>query len=124
MPSFQDFLDTVRRGELILELEEKMAELVEAVTQHDGKGSLTLTLHVAPASDEMGTIKLLDDVKVKLPVAGRKSTTWFVNENYTLSRSDPAQLRLAVSPGDRIAGEVDPDAGSGDADTSDESAPA
>lgn len=114
MPDFQEFLDTVRRGELTAELSEKMAELVEAVTQNNGKGSLTLVLTVAPASDEMGTVKVLDDVKTKLPLPGRKSTTWYVNEDFTLSRSDPAQLRIHVAPGDLIAGEVDPAAESGE----------
>lgn len=84
-----------------------LLELNEAVTLHDKPGTLTLTIKVTPATQgELGTVIVVDDVVVKAPKPTRQGAIYFVDEDYSLTRGNPRQLRI-VEPGAKIEGEID-----------------
>lgn len=90
--TFDAWLPEVRRGDLVTELNEKLAEVVREVTLLEKPGTLTLKLTIV--SDEMGTVRIVDDVTTKIPQPKRKTTVWFVGESYDLTRSNPAQRSI------------------------------
>lgn len=92
--TFVDWLKEVRKGDLNAELGEQLAELMQAVVAHDKKGLMTITLAFEPASDEMGTVRMIDNVQLKMPTAGRQRTIWFIDGDYGLTRRNPAQRTI------------------------------
>lgn len=106
--TFAGWLEEVRKGDLNVELGEQLADLMKAVVTHDKKGSMTVKFSFEPASDEMGTVRMVDDVKVVLPTAGRSKTIWFVTSDYGLTRRNPAQTTIddvLPAPGEAL-GEI------------------
>jgi hypothetical protein len=56
---FTGFLQEQRRGALHQELSEILAETVAAVTEHGKPGTVTLTLKIKPAGDNM--VQIFDE---------------------------------------------------------------
>jgi hypothetical protein len=103
MPEVRSFVQTLsdlRRGDLLTELTEQLAELVAAVRATGSGGTLTLTLGVQPAAKgDVGLLFVSDRVTIKLPTAERQPTILYSTADNTLTRRDPRQPDLAGMPG-------------------------
>lgn len=103
-------LREIRRGALLDDCAQALADVVSRVSQTGKPGSFTLKLTVKPAGrGSVRTVVLEDDVSTKLPGADKEVTIFFPTEDGGLSRSDPAQIPLAlrgVETIDRSTGEI------------------
>lgn len=106
---FFETLRELRRGQTLLELADKLAELTAAVVQTQKPGKLTLQLTLAPAGKRGTALLMTDKVTLLEPLADQASTIFFPTSDFQLSRNDPNQLTLklqsAAPPG------VDPETG-------------
>jgi hypothetical protein len=80
-------LAAVRKGALVNELTEKLAEVVAAVMQFEKPGELKLVLKVKPENAEMVIIS--DELTVKAPEADRPPTWFFATDDGGLTRDRP-----------------------------------
>lgn len=80
-------LSSVRKGALVNELTEKLAEVVAAVMQYEKPGELVLKLKVKPENAEM--VILSDEITVKAPEADRPPTWFFATDDGGLTRERP-----------------------------------
>lgn len=101
---FAAVLRELAHGNVHEEASEKLHALVDAVAEHGTKGTLTLTLTVAPiAKGDVSVLTVGATVASKPPVASQTSA-FFVDRAGNLSRRDPKQpeisgLALADNPG-------------------------
>jgi hypothetical protein len=91
---FGAFLHQHRGAGLHNELGEELAAVTAAVIEHQKKGSVTVTLTVAPTKDDPGAVVISDEVKAKVPKATPLPSRFFSNEEGVLSRRDPRQPEL------------------------------
>jgi len=93
----------ISRGKFAAEASGKLAELVADVKRYDKKGTLTLSLEVAPAAQDL-TVTLKATVTARKPVQ-EHAAIFFVDENDHLTRDDPTIEplfgRSEVEDGDR-----------------------
>lgn len=92
---FGSFLQESRRGVLHTELSEQFADLVAACRTHGKKGSLTLTITVAPNKDGE-TLMIGDDLKVKAPQGERPASVFWADEHGNVSTRNPRQPELPL----------------------------
>lgn len=92
---FAAFLQETRGGALHAELSEGLAELVHACLEHEGAGSLTLKIRVAPNRDGL-SVTVTDDVAIKAPQGDRGAALFFADRRGNLSRRNPAQPELPL----------------------------
>lgn len=96
---FMDFLREQRAGELQDELSQELNNVVAQVERMGKKGTITLTIEVAPVSKEMsGQVVVRDSIVVKLPKAARPPTLFFTTPENNLSRKDFRQNELELKP--------------------------
>ena len=114
---FSAFLTTHNKGLLNLELTEKMAELVKAVTEHGKPGKLTLTLDVRPWVPNSGKVLddvliITDEITVKAPREARASSLWYPDEDGGVHRNPitPQLAGMRAIPGGKDAA-ANPDQG-------------
>lgn len=79
-----------RNGKCLLEAQEKLQEAVKKAAATGKKASLIIRLDIIPVQAD-GEIVVKDQVTNKLPVPEKASTTFFVNDDGTLTREDPKQ---------------------------------
>lgn len=96
MQEFTEWLAQQRRGDLSAELTQALAQVTQSVVANDKPGTLTLEIKVSPAGKhaELGTVMVVDDVRVKTPAAPRVGAIWFVDDEFSLQRHDPRQMRF------------------------------
>lgn len=102
---FTGFLQEQRRGALHEELSEMLAETVAAVTEHGKVGTVTLTLKIKPAGDQM--VQVFDELKCKAPEGEKPPSIFYTDDAGNVSRTDPRQTSLplnAVKLGSRGTG--------------------
>lgn len=93
--AFLAALKELRHGAAIVDLSDALTELVQAVRLTGRKGSLLLTLTVAPAAKgEINALLLQDDLKIKAPRSERGATILFADNDGMLTRKDPRQPEL------------------------------
>jgi hypothetical protein len=88
------FLQQHRQGGLHNELGEEIAAVTAAVTEHQKKGSVTVTLTISPTKDDPRAVVIYDELKSKAPKATPLPSRFFTDEHGTLSRRDPRQPEL------------------------------
>lgn len=96
------------------ELGDGLHDLIARVRDTGKKGSITLTVTVAPMKENERMLILKDQIVLKLPEHERKSSIFYADENGNLVRNDPDQYVFedlrevpAPPPGvDLITGEV------------------
>jgi hypothetical protein len=103
--SFATWLQEQRNGVCHAEATEALKELIAAVTEHQKGGTLTLKLDVKPAKVGVGTLLIVDAVKVSLPEGDRPAAIFYADDDGNLSRHDPRQPRLPLQAVDGGAGE-------------------
>lgn len=91
---FVAILNDQREGALADELADKLAEVVNAVIEHEKGGVLNLTLKVNPTAIGDRSVVITDDVKTKVPQAPREQTLFFAGKAGELSRRNPRQMEF------------------------------
>lgn len=90
---FSVWLTEQRGGRTHRELSDALAELTDAVLATGKKGSLTLQVTLAPASDANSeALVATDKVQLKPPEPKRDGSIFFVDHAGHLTRRDPNQL--------------------------------
>ena len=89
---FADVLLEMSAGRTHLELGEKLHELIARVRDTGKKGSLTLTISVAPMKNNTSNLVVTDMVAAKLPALDRQTSVFWADRDGNLSRTDPNQL--------------------------------
>lgn len=101
---FSDFLREQSGGRTHDELSDCLHDLVGRVRDTGKKGSVTLTVFVAPMKDDIDTLVVSDEIKLRLPEHDRKASIFYPDQHGNLSRRDPRQLdfeSLREVPADR-----------------------
>lgn len=77
-------------------LNERLADLVHAVTDTGKKGTLTLTLTVAPFEGSTDTLVVSDRVRTQRPEIETKPSILFPTPDGGLTKQDPTQPELEL----------------------------
>jgi len=91
---FADVLAKISRGAVLDEATLSLGALVQAVTSTGRKGSLTVTLSVAPMKGSPGQVTVSAAVGVKEPKDDAHAGVFFTDDTGRLSRNDPYQATL------------------------------
>lgn len=95
---FVTMLMEVQSGEAAMLADRKLQELVQAIRDTAGGGTLTLKMSVKPGKLGMGgvvqTVVATVDVAIKKPELQLGDSIFYVTEEGSLSRSDPRQDAL------------------------------
>lgn len=102
--SFLAVLPEIRRGNLVQEVSEQLAELIQNVVVHQKAGELTIKLKVTPGKHAMNAVDITDAVTVKAPKATPVPTIFFSDEEGSVTRDDPNQPALDL----QVRGKVTP----------------
>ncbi len=95
--SFDKTLRELRRGAVIDECSQALAQVVAAVRATGKPGKLKLELSIVPTSrGDSCCVTVLDDVSVKLPRLEKAITIFYANEENLLQRNDPRQQELGL----------------------------
>lgn len=92
---FAALLTDQRRGALHAELSEQFADLIRSCVETGKKGSLTLTVNVAPNKDGQ-TLTISDDLKIKSPSPDRGAGVFWADEHGNVSTRNPLQPELPL----------------------------
>lgn len=92
--SFVDTLRDVRGGEVLTDLDAKLAELVHAVQVCNAGGTLTVTISVKPMKGSTEAVVVTDDIKLKAPVIKSAGTVMFPTPDGNLQRNHYKQSEL------------------------------
>ncbi len=91
---FAAVLADLDAGQLVDALEDRLAQVIEAVVVNCNTGKLTLDLTVKPNGKTQVTID--SAIKTKLPEPERSTTHMFVDDEYGLCRRDPRQSEMEL----------------------------
>jgi len=88
----------MRSGQVAQDCNNKFAEVLKAVLETGGKGELTIKLLIKPSKYAMGgavvEVETVHECKTKKPELAIGKSTFFVRQDGTLTRTDPAQERM------------------------------
>jgi hypothetical protein len=102
---FADVLQSLNKGRVHSELSDALQQLVAAVKETGKKGSISLTLTVAPVPKSDGLFDVADNVVLKAPKPARKSSFFYADDEANLVRNNPNQDEL---PGVRVVDSTAP----------------
>jgi hypothetical protein len=93
------------------ELSEALYDLVARVRDTGKKGSVSLTVNVAPLKGDIDVLVVADEIKLRLPEHDRKASLFYPDKDGNLTRRDPNQLSFEslreVPPNvDPLTGEI------------------
>lgn len=95
--SFEVFLRTQRRGALLDQITEALAQLVTDVQTTQLPGTINLILKVEPFKKHGSDVVIVtDDVKVKTPTLPRERDVYYVGPDGSLLQENPAQHKLPL----------------------------
>jgi hypothetical protein len=97
MQKFSNTLVNLERGKVAYELDGAMEEVVRAIAERGGKGSVTLTMSLKTAGHNMKVLEVAATVKKVLPDRQRAVSVFFVNKEFGLQRNDPDQEELKLN---------------------------
>lgn len=89
---FADWLREQSHGKTHDELGEALYDLVQRVRDTGKKGSVSLTVTVAPMDKDVSVLVVSDEIKLRLPEHDRKASLFYPDKTGNLSRTDPGQL--------------------------------
>lgn len=90
--TFMEFLQGFRRGELVARADRLLNELMEAIGETGGKGSITLKLPFEV--NKGGQIECEPKLEIKKPQPAMGTGIFFVTDEGRLTRRDPAQIDM------------------------------
>lgn len=91
---FADLLQSLNKGRVHSELSDQLQQLVAAVRETGKKGSISLTLTIAPVPKSDGLYDVADNVVMKAPRPARKSSFFYATDEANLVRNNPNQDEL------------------------------
>ena len=91
---FAAFLVEQSQGRTHAELSEGLRDLVARVIDTGKKGSITLTVTVAPMKDNTGVLVVSDVIKLSLPEHARAASIFWPDQAGNLVRNDPNQRSI------------------------------
>ena len=91
---FAAFLVEQSQGRTHAELSEGLRDLVARVIDTGKKGSITLTVAVAPMKDNTGVLVVSDVIKLNLPEHDRSASIFWPDKAGNLVRNDPNQRSI------------------------------
>ena len=74
------------------ELSAALYDLVARVRDTGKKGSVSLTVNVAPLKGDIDVLVVADEIKLRLPEHDRKASLFYPDRDGNLTRRDPNQL--------------------------------
>lgn len=90
---FNEFITETNRGRTHDELTLTLHDLVEAVRQHGRKGTLTLTISVAPLSkNDDSQFTVTEEIKVSAPKPDPRPSIYFADREGNLTTKDPQAM--------------------------------
>lgn len=92
--SLFDVFAGIRGGTVLNEANRDLIALIQSVRATGKKGSITLTLTVAPDSDKSdeNLLELVPDYKVKAPIPPRGKGLYYATQDGGLTKEDPRQI--------------------------------
>lgn len=117
---FQDILTDLEEGQFHADLTTSFPELIRKVQEANLVGTLTITLKVKPRGRQ---VDIIPSFTAKAPTRKTDPSVFFVDDEGTVTRSDPKQLplRMAAKPPTKLRVAGSPGAqGVGAADDSDD----
>lgn len=91
---FADVIRDLAGGRVYDDLTSQLGEVVTAVVETGKAGSLTLKIDVKPNGE--GSVRVLADVKPKVPTPVLGETLFFATSSGSLVRNDPRQAELPL----------------------------
>lgn len=108
---FADWLREQSHGKTHDEMGEALYDLVARVRDTGKKGTVSLTITVAPMDKDVSVLVVSDEIKLRLPEHDRKASLFYPDKSGNLSRTDPNQLsfeslREVPAGVDPVTGEI------------------
>ena len=96
--AFIRVLQDHRKGQIISDLSEALAKVVQAVEETGNPGSITVKFKLRPATEgEDSAVLLTDEISVKAPRATVAASIFFADtETWQLTRDNPKQMKLKL----------------------------
>lgn len=88
--NFLEFIQSFRRGELLETGDQKLNELIEAIRETGGNGSLTMKITLK--TNKAGQIEAVPDIAIKKPQRSMGTGIYFATDDGRLTRRDPNQM--------------------------------
>lgn len=89
---FADWLREQSGGKTHEELGVALFDLVGRVRDTGKKGTVTLTISVAPLKNDVDVLVISDEIKLRVPEHDRKASLFYADKTGNLTRQDPNQL--------------------------------
>ena len=89
---FADWLREQSGGKTHDELSDALRDLTSRVRDTGKKGTVTLTVTVAPLKGDADVMVVSDEIRLKLPEHDRKASLFYPDADGNLTRTDPNQL--------------------------------
>jgi hypothetical protein len=93
---FAEVLSELNHGVVADEMATKLAELVSAVKETGRKGSLKLTIEVAPFPGNSTVLKVTGAADLRAPKGETAAGIFYFDDGGNLSRNDPSQPTLPL----------------------------
>lgn len=110
---FADWIREQSNGRTHDELSVALHDLIGRVRDTGKKGSVSLTVTVAPMKGDTDVLVVGDEIKLRIPEHDRKASLFYPDAHGNLSRTDPQQLsfeslrEVPPPPGvDPVTGEI------------------
>lgn len=94
MTNFSDVLGSLEGGITFNQVNDKLAELVQAVMHNRKAGEVHVSLKVTPNGEK--AVSVVATIKAKIPEGARGVTTFYATHDGTLLRRDPNQPELPL----------------------------
>jgi hypothetical protein len=88
-----EVLRSIDRGDLLLDLEQALSEVVQAIMDHGKKGEIIMKMTLTH-DRETDTMKIMAEVKKKVPVKQKRGSLFFLTPHGTLTRDNPKQREM------------------------------
>ena len=88
--NFLEFIQSFRRGELLETGDHKLTELVAAIRETGGSGSLTFKASFK--TNKAGQIEVVPEITIKKPSRSMGTGIYFASDSDRLTRRDPNQM--------------------------------
>lgn len=93
--SFIYTLGELRMGDSLVECDEKLTELIQAVRKTGKSGKLTLAIAIKPMSGgDVMAVTLEDKITLTLPESTKGGTIMYATPGNSLTKQDPRQMML------------------------------
>lgn len=89
---FSDWIREQSNGRTHDELSIALHDLIGRVRDTGKKGSVSLTVTVAPMKGDSDVLVVGDEIKLRIPEHDRKASLFYPDKHGNLSRTDPQQL--------------------------------